>query len=48
MKTVGYRIFLNQAHAGLWPAPGFLELLLSVNVRMRVYVCMCVCLPPRL
>ena len=31
--------FLNQAYTSLWLAPGFLELLLSMNVCMRAYVC---------
>ena len=41
--------FLNQVHAGLWPVPGFLELLLSANVCMHVcvYVCVCVCVRPQ-
>ena len=33
--------FLNQARADL-RVPGFIELLLSVNVCMHVYVCVCV------
>ena len=41
-------IYLNQAHAGRRPrTPGFLELLLSVNVCMLLCVCVCVCVHPR-
>ena len=38
--------FLNQAHAG--HMPGFLKLLLSMNVCMHMCLCVCVCPPPRL
>ena len=34
---------LNQVHTGLWPAPGFLKLLLSGK---SVCVCVCVCVCP--
>jgi len=36
--------FLNQAHAGLWPAHDwFLEITFVRDVSMRVCVCVCVC-----
>ena len=45
--TIGQCIFKPGTHQ---PAPGFLELLLSMNVCMRVCLCacvsVCVCLPP--